>query len=186
MGFSTLLSFPCGSEVKNLPAKKERQVQTLGRKDLGEGNGNPLQYSCLENPMDRGTWWAIVHGVTKSQTQLSDWTTTNKLLFTYCLICPRFVLWELLQPGSWVVWPCFHHILSTFLLCGTTRYSWSFLYFAWVSSKFGHFSQKPWFLSLDNRTLMPGYNARCDLISSSPQWAKFRNTCMNTSTCRYI
>ena len=143
MGFSTLLSFPCGSEVKNLPAKKERQVQTLGRKDLGEGNGNPLQYSCLENPMDRGTWWAIVHGVTKSQTQLSDWTTTNKLLFTYCLICPRFVLWELLQPGSWVVWPCFRHILSTFLLCGTTRYSWSFLYFAWVSSRPGYFSRNP-------------------------------------------
>ena len=34
----------------------------------GEGNGNPLQYSCLENPMDRGAWWAIVHGVAKSQT----------------------------------------------------------------------------------------------------------------------
>ena len=36
----------------------------------GEGNGSPLQYSCLENHMDRGAWWAIVHGVTKSQTQL--------------------------------------------------------------------------------------------------------------------
>ena len=39
---------------------------------LGEGNGNPLQYSCLENPMDRGSWRAIVHGVAKSRTQLSD------------------------------------------------------------------------------------------------------------------
>ena len=38
----------------------------------GEGNGNPLQYSCLENSMDRGAWWATVHGVTKSRTQLSD------------------------------------------------------------------------------------------------------------------
>ena len=37
----------------------------------GEGNSNPLQYSCLENPMDRGVWWAIVHGVTKNQTRLS-------------------------------------------------------------------------------------------------------------------
>ena len=36
-----------------------------------EGNGTPLQYSCLENPMDRGAWWATVHGVSKSQTQLS-------------------------------------------------------------------------------------------------------------------
>ena len=40
----------------------------------GEGNGNPLQYSCLENPMDGGDWWATVHGVTKSRTRLSDLT----------------------------------------------------------------------------------------------------------------
>ena len=39
----------------------------------GEGNGYPLQYSCLENPMDRGTWWATVHEVTQSWTQLSDY-----------------------------------------------------------------------------------------------------------------
>ena len=38
---------------------------------LGEGNGNPLQYSCLENPMDGGAWWTAVHGVAKSQTRLS-------------------------------------------------------------------------------------------------------------------
>ena len=38
----------------------------------GEGNGNLLQYSCLENPMDRGAWWAVVHGVAESQTPLSD------------------------------------------------------------------------------------------------------------------
>ena len=42
----------------------------------GEGNGNPLQYSCLENPMDRGAWWAAVHGVIKSQTRLSNFTFT--------------------------------------------------------------------------------------------------------------
>ena len=39
---------------------------------FGEGNGTPLQYSCLDNPMDGGAWWAAVHGVAKSQTQLSD------------------------------------------------------------------------------------------------------------------
>ena len=39
---------------------------------IGEGNGNPLQYSCLENPTDGGAWWATVHGVAKSQTRLSD------------------------------------------------------------------------------------------------------------------
>ena len=42
----------------------------------GEGNGNPLQYSCLENPMDGGAWWATVHGVTKRCTRLSDFTFT--------------------------------------------------------------------------------------------------------------
>ena len=43
---------------------------------IGEGNGTPLQYSCLENPMDRGAWQATVHGVAKSQTRLSDFTFT--------------------------------------------------------------------------------------------------------------
>ena len=42
----------------------------------GEGDGTPLQYSCLENPMDGGAWWAAVHGVTKSRTRLSDFTFT--------------------------------------------------------------------------------------------------------------
>ena len=46
-------------------------IPGLGRSS-GGGNGNPLQYSSLENPMDRGAWWALVHGVTKSQTGLSD------------------------------------------------------------------------------------------------------------------
>ena len=42
----------------------------------GEGNGTPLQYSCLENPMDGRAWWASVHGVTKSRTRLSDFNLT--------------------------------------------------------------------------------------------------------------
>ena len=44
--------------------------------NFGEGNGNPLQYSCLENPMEGGAWWAAVHGVARSRTQLSDFTFT--------------------------------------------------------------------------------------------------------------
>ena len=61
------MDFPGGSAVKNLPVVQETQVQFLGWEDSpGEGNGNPLQYSCLGNPMDRGTWRAIVHGFTKS------------------------------------------------------------------------------------------------------------------------
>ena len=50
-------------------------IPELGRSS-GEGNGNPLQYSCLENPVDGGAWWAIVHGVAKSWTGLSDFTFT--------------------------------------------------------------------------------------------------------------
>ena len=59
--------------VKSLPAMWEIRVQPLGWEDSpGEGNGNPLQYFCLENSVNRGSWQAIVHGVTKSQTGLSD------------------------------------------------------------------------------------------------------------------
>ena len=55
--------------VKSLPAMWETWVQYLGWEDPpGEGNGNPLQYSVLENSMDGGAWQATVHGVTKSQT----------------------------------------------------------------------------------------------------------------------
>ena len=58
--------------VKNPPAnagdiRDAGSIPESGR-CLGGGHGNPLQYSCLENPVDRGAWWAIVHGVTKSQT----------------------------------------------------------------------------------------------------------------------
>ena len=56
--------------VKNLPAMQETWVQSLGQESPGKGNGNPLQYSCLENPMDRGARLATVHGMVKSQTQL--------------------------------------------------------------------------------------------------------------------
>ena len=59
--------------VKNLPAMQETQgsIPGLGRSP-GEGIGYPLQYPCLENSIERGAWWATVHGVTMSQTQLSN------------------------------------------------------------------------------------------------------------------
>ena len=56
--------------------KKFKHFISKCEKVLGEGNGTPLQYSCLENPMDRGAWWAAVHGVEKSRTWLSDFTFT--------------------------------------------------------------------------------------------------------------
>ena len=56
---------------------KERQCQMHSFHMLvGEGNGTPLQYSCLENPMDKGAWWAAVHGVAKSRARLSGFTFT--------------------------------------------------------------------------------------------------------------
>ena len=54
--------------VKNLPAVRETGFDPWVGKSPGEGNGNPLQYSCLENPMGREAWWARVHGVAKSWT----------------------------------------------------------------------------------------------------------------------
>jgi len=59
--------------VKSLPAVQETQVLSLGRLP-GEGNGNPLQYSCLENPIGGGAWQTTVHGVAKRLIQLSDFT----------------------------------------------------------------------------------------------------------------
>ena len=62
-------SFPGGTVVKNMPVNAEDvgSIPGWGR-NPGEGNGNPLQYSCLENPMDRAAWRATVYGVTKSRT----------------------------------------------------------------------------------------------------------------------
>ena len=49
----------------------------MGNTEIGEGDGTPLQYSSLENPMGGGAWWAAVHGVVKSRTRLSDFTVTS-------------------------------------------------------------------------------------------------------------
>ena len=67
------MGFPDGSLVKNPLANAGDMslIPGLGRSP-GAGNGNPLQCSCLENPMDRGAWWATVHRVEKSQIQLSN------------------------------------------------------------------------------------------------------------------
>ena len=88
----------------------------------GEGNGNPLQYSCLGNPMDRGAWWATVHGVAKSQTQLSGFTFTfhfhvlEKEMATQSII----LAWRI--PGMGAYWAA---------VSGVTQ-SWTLL--TWLSS----------------------------------------------------
>ena len=58
------------------PFKASNSISMEYRTLIGEGNDNPLQFSCLENPMDGGAWWAAVHGVAKSWARLSDFTFT--------------------------------------------------------------------------------------------------------------
>ena len=76
MAFSVWRGFPGGAVVKNLSANSgdTREVGLIPRSERSPGgvNGNPLQYACLENPLDRGAWRAIVHGVARGQTQLSN------------------------------------------------------------------------------------------------------------------
>ena len=64
----------------------ESPIRELVPLFFGEGNGTPLQYSCLENPMDGGAWWAAVHGVAKSRTRLSDFTFT----FMYIIFLTQY------------------------------------------------------------------------------------------------
>ena len=70
-----MMSFHCGSDSKESGCNSGNpgSIPGLGRSP-GEGNGNPLQYSCLENPVDGEAWQATVYGVAKSQTQLSNFT----------------------------------------------------------------------------------------------------------------
>ena len=83
-----------------MPGSSDGKVSVYNSRDLGsipglgrspgEGNGNPLKYYCLENPMDKGVWKATVHGVAKSRTQLSDFTLTYSQSCPYartCLLC---------------------------------------------------------------------------------------------------
>ena len=69
------LGFPGGSEVKASAWNSGDLGLIPGSgRSPGKGNGNPLQYSCLENPIEGGAWWATVHGVAKSRTRLNDFT----------------------------------------------------------------------------------------------------------------
>ena len=75
----------------------------LSRVMCGEGNGTPLQYSRLENPMDGGAWWAAVHGVTKSRTRLSDFTFTFPFhaLEEEMATHSSTVAWRVPGTGAW-------------------------------------------------------------------------------------
>ena len=66
------MGFPGGSDGKESCNAGDPGLIPGSRRSPGEGNGNPLQYSCLGNPMDRGDWWTAVYEVAKSQAQLSN------------------------------------------------------------------------------------------------------------------
>ena len=70
-----------GRTLEMYASRQQAFFSHLLRGSTGEGSGNPLQYSCLENPMGGGAWWAATHGVARSQTRLSDFT------FTFHLSC---------------------------------------------------------------------------------------------------
>ena len=75
-----MFSFLFAQIVKNLPTMQDTRVQSLGWEDpLEDGMALPLPYSCLGNPTDTGAWWAIVYGVAKSWTRLSDYTLLSTL-----------------------------------------------------------------------------------------------------------
>ena len=96
---------PVAQSVKNPPAVQKTRVQSLGREDPGEGNGNPLQYSCLENPMDRGAWQVAVHGVARVGHDLATKpsTTTSSPSHAHKAKCRGlFPLGSLQRPNSFL------------------------------------------------------------------------------------
>ena len=78
-GRGSLVSCRLRGRIESNTTEATQQQQ----REMGEGNGNPLQYSCLENPMDGGAWQAAVHGVVKSWTRLSDFTFNFHFSFSY-------------------------------------------------------------------------------------------------------
>ena len=94
MGFKDCFPGSLGGKMSAYNVGDLGSISGSGRSPR-EVNGNPLQYSCLENPMDRGAWWAKVHGVAKSRTRLSDFSSSSsssvlKILFharsSYCRV----------------------------------------------------------------------------------------------------
>ena len=96
------MGFPGGSEVKASACNAGDLGSILGSgRSPGEGNGNPLQYSCVENPMDRGAWWATVHGVGKSRTRLRDLTLCIKWITNENSLIAQGTLFNALRWPKW-------------------------------------------------------------------------------------
>ena len=96
------------------------QIQSLGQEDPpGEGNGTPLQYSCLENLMDRGAWRVTVHEITKSQTRLSDLALL--LVLPFC--CQEQSILRSTASYSFSAVNIFQHLHSLKQSCGCQEWS---------------------------------------------------------------
>ena len=93
------LGFPGSSELKNLPAVQEPRGHSWVGRSPGEGNGYSLQYSCLENSMDRGAWWDTVHGVARRWTWLSNFHY-YELGNLQALSSGRFIVPDFLKESS--------------------------------------------------------------------------------------
>ena len=87
---------------------------------IGEGNGGPLQYPCLENPWDRGAWWAAVYGVTQSQTQLKWLSSSSNYLLILFIIPDIFFFFLFLHSLSYILDPSFTFgVLILYMNCST-------------------------------------------------------------------
>ena len=96
-------SLVVAQKIKHLPAVRETQGRSLGQEDPPrEGNGYPLQYSRLENSMDRGAWWATVHGVENSRTGLSDFHFSfHPRVQSYCVGWELGIVRKSEHVGGW-------------------------------------------------------------------------------------
>ena len=122
---ASLWSFPGGSGMKTPPANAGDTglIPGWGRSP-GGGNGNLLQYSCLENPMDRGAWWATVHRVRH------DWATEHNNITQRSFTAPR----PLCSIHSLTSTDFFFNCLHSFAF-SRTSYSWNYTVFSdWLSS----------------------------------------------------
>ena len=112
MSFLPLLLLWLSSKESACQCGAAGSIPGLGRSPR-RGNGNPLQYFCLESPVDRGTWWAIVHGVTKSRILLSDWGHTHTFMCEWEHLSWIFIFFYSFSPFS-VLW--FHNYVIQWYL----------------------------------------------------------------------
>ena len=124
--------------VKNSPAnagdiRDPSLIPGLGRCPKGE-HGNPLQYSCLENPMDRGAWWSILHRVAKSQTQLKQLSKhtccipeTNIMLYVKYILIVKKILKNIIPIIESKTTYSYNHFKSIFINVGIADDKSSFL-----------------------------------------------------------